>query len=127
MTIALSLILIGSIICSVKFFLETEKVLSEQPQSKSVSNKNIGHGPIVNLSPKDGGKLVILFFLTWVVSVVFIGLGIFVVPTLIALLVLTPYIINLIVKKYVINDQVICLGASLMALGIVLSIFLLIF
>lgn len=124
MIIALLLIMTGSIICSVKFFIETEKILNEQPQSRSEENASIGS--LVKVSSKDGSKLIAILFLTWIASIVFIGMGILVLPFLFISVLLAPAFISMLIRVYVINDQIICLGASLMALGIILSLFLLI-
>jgi hypothetical protein len=123
MIITLSLILVGSIICSLKFFLETESVLSGK---KTVRQERKQSNPeSTGISSKDGGSLVVMLFILWILSVVLLGMGMFTLPLLLGSLIVTPSIISILIKRYVINDQVICFGASLMAIGIILSLFML--
>lgn len=123
MTITLLLVLIGSIICTVKFSIETERVLSGKTKSKS---KSAGDSEqLIKMSLQDGGKLMSLLFIIWIASVIFIGMGILVFPLLVISLAIAPSMVSLFVRKYIINDQIICFGASLMILGIILSLFIL--
>lgn len=122
MIITLSLILLGSIICTLKFFIETEKVLSGQSKDKPTGSQ--GSSQLLKASSQDGSKFIAMLFVVWILSVVFVGMSIMTLPLLVIALVLTPSLINFLIRRHIINDQVICLGASLMAIGIILSLFL---